>query len=284
MSLLSRLERKFSRHAVPGVILYVIAAQVALYVFGMVAAAQQLGNRNIHDTVALVPDLVLAGEAWRLVTFLVDPPYSGPLWAFFYWYLLYFFANTLEAHWGSFRLNLYLMVGWAATVLVAMLVPALRSAPITNTYLYSSLFLAFAMLYPDFELYIFFILPVKVKWLALLMWLGIGYSVFVGGWPMFWIAAATGADFLLFLGGVIWQRGRHWLRGRRFQHAVRKGQTARSQLYHECRVCGLTSEQAPRTQFRYCSRCEGDCCYCPEHVDTHEHVTSTPHEKSSLRA
>jgi hypothetical protein len=283
MSLLTRLERRFGRHAVPGVILYVIAVQVALYVLNLVAA-NQLGNRDIHDTVALVPDLVLAGEVWRLVTFLVDPPRSDILWAFFYWYLLYFFANTLETHWGSFRLNLYLLAGWAATVLAAMLVPELRSVPATNGYLYTSIFLAFAMLYPDFELYVFFILPVKVKWLALLAWLGMAYMVYVGGWPAFWIAAATVADFLLFLGAVVWQRARHWWRGRRFHQSVRKGQVAKSMLVHECRVCGITSEQAPRTQFRYCSRCEGECCYCPEHVDNHEHVTGAPREEPSLRA
>jgi hypothetical protein len=284
MSILRKLERRFGRHAMPGVIVYVIAVQVALYVLSLLAQGGLLGNRNIFENVILIPAMVRAGEWWRLVVFPFAPPMIGPLWAFFYWYLLYFFATTLELHWGSFRLNLYLLVGWLSTVLVALLVPALIMTPVTNGYLYSSVFLAFALLYPDYELYILFVLPVKVKWLALLAWLVMGYSVIEGGWPAFWMAAPTAGTFLLFLGSDVWQFVRQRWRSEKFRQRVRAGQSARTRLYHECRVCGLTSEEAPRTAFRYCSKCAGEHCYCPEHLESHEHVVENSPSEVKTRS
>jgi hypothetical protein len=276
MSLLDRLEKQFGPRAIAGVITSIIAIQVALYLLNLLQLDLRLANQSIRELVGLVPARVLDGELWRLVSFLFEPPETHPIWAFFYWYLLYFFANTLEQHWGPFRLNLYIFIGWLATVLVAMLVPALRDEPVTNAYLYTSLFLAFAQLYPDFELYIFFVLPVKVKWLALIIWIGFGLSVSNGGWPAFWVAAGTVADFLLFFGAQIANRARHWWRGRRFKERMRSGQSARAAFFHECRVCGLTSKMAPRVQFRYCSQCAGQACYCPEHLRTHDHVVGEP--------
>jgi hypothetical protein len=282
MSFIARLEAKLGRHAVPGLVTYLIAIQVAVYVMSFLGLDQQLVGQSILDLVWLRPERVRAGEAWRVVTFLFQPPLTNPIFAFFYWYLLNFFANTLEQHWGAFRLNLYLLVGWAATVLVALAVPNIPWPMITNAYLYTSLFLAFAHLYPEFELRLYFFLPVKVKWLALVTWIFLGYSVWHGGWPAFWIAAATVADFLLFLGGSVWQQLRHWWRGRRFQHGVQSGRAAAARSFHECRVCGLTSNMSPRTQFRYCSQCEGECCYCPEHIHEHEHVGSARSERSAV--
>jgi hypothetical protein len=273
MKLLARLERKFGRNAMPGLIIYLIAVQVALFVLNVLGFDQQFANGNIRELVALIPDRVKAGEVWRLVTFLFEPP-APSIWVFFYWYLLYFFANTLEHHWGAFRLNLYFLVGWAITVLAALLAPGMGGATFTNTYLYTSVFLAFAMLYPDFELYIFFVLPVKVKWLALLTWLTIAWSVYRFHWPAFWASSAVVIDFLIFLGVDVWQWARHWWRGQRFRHQIRSGQAAQAKFFHECRVCGLTSHMAPRAAFRYCSKCDGQCCYCPEHLESHEHVVS----------
>ncbi|MEX2317364.1 MAG: hypothetical protein WD669_09450, partial [Pirellulales bacterium] len=260
--------------ALPGLIMYLIAVQVALFVLNIFGFDQQFANGDIHQLVALIPDRVKAGEVWRLVSFVFEPPGPNPLWAFFYWYLLYFFANTLEHHWGPFRLNLYLLVGWAITVLVAILAPGWGDVPLTNEYLYTSVFLAFALLYPDYELYIFFVLPVKVKWLAWLTWFVFAWSIRTGGWPAFWAVTATVANFLLFMGNDVWIRARHWWRGQRFHHRVRASQAAQATFFHECRVCGLTSHMAPRAQFRYCSKCDGQCCYCPEHLETHEHVVS----------
>ena len=113
--------------------------------------------------IALVPTKVLHGEVWRLVTFLCEPPTNNLVFAFFFWYLFFLMGTALESTWGVFRYNVYLLVGWAATVAVSFIQP---EAPASAGFLQGSVFLAFAYLYPNFQLLLFFILPVKVKWLA----------------------------------------------------------------------------------------------------------------------
>ena len=98
-----------------------------------------------------------------MLTFVGEPPTTNLLFAFFFWYLFYLMGTVLESTWGAFRYNVYLLVGWAATVAVAFLQP---NAPASISFLQASVFLAFAYLYPDFQILLFFILPVKVKWLA----------------------------------------------------------------------------------------------------------------------
>jgi hypothetical protein len=146
MSLLDRLERRFGRHSVPGLVTYLIAVQVAVFVINALGFDWQFAKQDVLEVIWLLPDRVRAGEVWRVVTFLFQPPFVHPIWLFFYWYFLHFMSNVLEQHWGPFRLNLYLIVGWLSTVLVAMFVPNLPQWSVTNAYLYSSLFLAFAHL------------------------------------------------------------------------------------------------------------------------------------------
>jgi hypothetical protein len=58
------------------------------------------------------------------------------------------------------------------------------------------------------------------------------------------------------------------------RHMQRHAQSLRQpqRIVHQCRVCGLTSDNAPQMQFRYCSKCDGDACYCSAHLRDHEHV------------
>ena len=148
MAILDRLERRFGRWAVANVTIFLIAGQVAVYV---VEKLRPGGLPNL----ALVPNLVLQGEVWRLFTFILEPPLTNPFWAFFFWYVFFFMGSTLEQSWGTFRYNVYLLIGWIATVGASFLVP---DAPASVEFLQGSVFLAFAWLYPDFTFYLFFIL------------------------------------------------------------------------------------------------------------------------------
>jgi hypothetical protein len=270
MSLLSRLESKFGRFAIPNLTLILIFGQVLLYV------AQQLGagqaGAGVLDGIRFYPGKVLEGEYWRIVTFLFDPPATNLIFAFFFWYLFYLMGTTLEVDWGVFRYNLFLAVGYLASVALAFglyLTVEGADLPASSGFLYGTVFLAFARLYPDFVMYIFFILPVKIRWLALLQW--IGYTLgFVLGPPMVKaMVFASVANYLLFFGRDIWQDMRQGHRRMKFQaKALRSPQ----RMVHKCRVCGLTSDTSPHTQFRYCSKCDDDCCYCPEHLQNHQHV------------
>lgn len=269
MTILSRMERKFGRFAIPHVTLGLIVCQVLAYAF--IFAPRLVQNQEPFDErLFLIPRLVLDGELWRLATFLVVPPFTNFFFAFFFWYLFYLMGTSLERHWGAFRYNVYLLIGYVATVSVSFLTP---DSSASNGYLQASVFLAFAFLYPEFELYIFFLLPVKIKWLALLTWIGYGLTVALGDWSSRLLVLASVANFLLFFGSDILERiriGRRRMAVQAANFAVRE-----KPYFHRCLTCGTTDRTHPNMEFRYCSKCAGNCCYCMEHLKDHEHVAAS---------
>jgi len=270
MALLNRFERLFGRFAIPNLSLYLIGGQVMFFGFSL------LGGFDL-GRILLVPGLVLQGEVWRLFSFVLVPPVSGSLTltsALFLaisWYFFYMISQALENYWGAFRFNLFFLTGWFLTVAVSFLTPELRTS---YEFFAVSVFLAFALLNPDFELYLFFILPVKIKWFALVMWIGLGYAFVVGTWNVRLAVLASIGNFLLFFAGEITQRVKT---GRRnMQQQVRR--TAMREVSeeprHRCVVCGKTDRTHPQIDFRYCSQCVGEECYCSEHIRDHVHTTT----------
>jgi hypothetical protein len=251
MGFLNRLERTFGRFAIPNISLYLVMGQVLFW------AVSFLGFFNL-ERIALVPVAVLHGEAWRLFTFLLLPPNAHPVFIAFAWYMFYMMGSALEQHWGVFRYNFFLFVGWLLTVLVAFLFPGSYA---TNLFLAGSVFLAFAFLNPDFELLLFFILPVKIKWLALLQWILYGYSFLKGPWPIRLAVLASIGNFLMFFTGEIIQRMKS---GRRRMEYQAKQAVAREndEPRHRCVVCGKNDRTHPMEDFRYG---DDDRCYCSEH-------------------
>jgi hypothetical protein len=271
MSLLSRLERALGRLAIPDLALYFVLGQAAVLGFAL------LGGFDV-ERIALQPNAVLAGQVWRLVTFLFVPPVAalsmtGAIFLAFGWYLFYLMGGALEQHWGVFRFNAFICLGWLLTVGVSFVTPA---AYATNGFIAATVFLAFAYLNPDFVMYIFFILPVKIKWLALLQWLGYAYLVAVGNLSLRLMVLASVGNFLCFFSRDIVlsiKTGRRRMAWQAQQFAATNSERA---VRHTCRVCGKTDVSHPQLDFRYCSKCAGDECYCPEHIGNHEHVTTAP--------
>jgi hypothetical protein len=259
MSLLDRLQRRFGRFAVPHVTEGLIACQVLTYFLC-------LSKPEYCEAIALVPRRVLDGEVWRLVTFACQPPLTNPVFAFFFWYLFFLMGTVLENTWGTFRYNVYLFVGWLATVAAAFLQ---LDAPASIAFLQGSVFLAFAYLYPNFELLLFFILPVKVKWLALLQWIGYFYVMLFGDATAQALAMASVCNFLLFFWREIVAR----MRSGRWRMVQQANQIrAASAPRHTCAICGVTNLTDPTMGFRYCSKCAGTPCYCERHLPEHAHV------------
>ncbi len=260
MKLLDKLQRRFGRFAVPHVTEGLIACQVLTYILC-------LSKPGYLEAISLVPRRVLEGQGWRLITFIFEPPTSNPLWAFFFWYLFFLMGTVLEHTWGAFRYNVFLLVGWLATVAASFLVP---DAPASIKFLQGSVFLAFAYLYPDFQLLLFFILPVKVKWLALLQWIGYFLVLLFGPAIAQILATASICNFLLFFWHDIFLRMRSG-RWRMAQQAkqIRAARTPR----HTCAMCGVNNLTDPKMGFRYCSKCAGTQCYCETHLQAHAHVT-----------
>jgi len=269
MSLLNRLERWLGRFAVSNLSLWLVGGQVVFLALAM------FGNFDL-GRVALLPAAVVAGEVWRVVTFLFLPPVSvlsltGAVFLAFGWYMFYLMGSALEQYWGEFRFNLFIGAGWFLTVVASFLFPRAYS---TNLFLAGSVFLAFAYLNPDFELLIFFILPVKIKWLALIQWLGYAYVLAVGTWADRTLVLASVGNFLLFFAKDMVQS----IRSGRRRMAYRAQQFGASgeeeEPRHRCRVCGRTELTNPELDFRYCSKCADEDCYCSEHLAHHVHTTA----------
>ncbi|HUL53248.1 MAG TPA: hypothetical protein VLT83_07560 [Opitutaceae bacterium] len=267
MSLLTKLERLLGRFAIPNLAVYLVAGQIIFWGLALMTGF------NL-ERIALLPVAVLAGEPWRLVTFLFLPPSVSSsavsmVFMAFGWYLFYLMSVALEGFWGTFRYDAFLGIGWLLTVAVAFLTP---QAYASNLFLAGSVFLAFAYLNPDFTLMIFFILPVKIKWLALLQWLGYAYLVIVGSWSARLLVLAATGNFLLFFTRDIVERIRTGRRRMAHQARVFAARADEGAARHRCRICGKTDLSHPQLDFRYCSKCVGNQCYCPEHIFSHEHV------------
>jgi hypothetical protein len=271
MSWWSKLERRLEPFAISNLTLYVVIAQAFVYLTAMLAL---LDPRKL----ILLPAAVMHGEVWRVFTFVAMPPNTH--WVFFAFalYFLYLTGNALEQHLGVLRYNLFLLLAYVLTVATAFVTPLV---PATNVYIAGIIFLGFAFLNPTFTIYLFMILPVQVRWLALFVWVSYGYAFVVGGLPTRLAIGASLASFLLFFGSSIRQRLQTGALQQR-QQVQRAKLRVEEGPRHRCFVCGKNSDTHPDLDFRYCSKCVGDQCYCPEHIRNHEHVlteTETPVRK-----
>jgi len=257
MTFLNDLERKYGRYAIPNVTTAIVIGQALLYLFSY------SGQLDITRAL-LIPRLVIAGEWWRLLTFPFVPPSAGLFFIFFALYAFYLMGSALEGKWGAFRYNVFLLTGYAFTVVVAFFFPY-RAA--SNIFVGGSVFLAFAALYPDFQFYIFFILPVKVKWLALIAWIGYGLSFLSGDWATRLLITASIGNFLLFFGGDIRWKMRT---GKKKMEEQARSLTGTREAFHRCTACAKTDITHPDMEFRYCPDC-GGLGYCMDHIDDHQH-------------
>lgn len=254
-----RLERRLAPYAIPnlGGILAVLQAAT----WCMLLAKPQWAERLMMNGV-----LVLQGEYYRLLTFLAVP-HTLDLLSLLGIYFFYFMATALEANWGTVKLNLYLLLSWLSTVLVSFVF----SGYSTSFYLDQSLFLAFAWMFPEFVIYLFFIIPIKVKYLALLYWAGFLSVMVYGDWLMRGMMLAKFGNFLIFFGADV--LGRMRAGRRRMEHEFVRLRNERTP-FHRCAECGVTDKDNPKLEFRFCSKCQGDLEYCEEHLRTHDHRTA----------
>jgi hypothetical protein len=259
MKLLNRLERKFGDFAIPNLTIYLIALQAFTWV--LLQAHPELFLKLV-----LTHDGLMKGEVWRLLTILLIPPASNLLFLAIALYFFFMIGTAMEAQWGTFRYNMYILIGYVATMLVALI----PGAVVTGFYLIESIFLAFAWLFPELPILLFFILPVKVKWLGLAAWIWYLYAFVTGGWATKAEVAAGTLNFLIFFHDDLWQ----WARTSRRKF---KGNMARAQAnepkppMHVCAECGVTDQSDRKMEFRYCPLCTGTPAYCINHIQNHQH-------------
>ena len=276
---LDKLERKFSRYAIPNLITNIIILYAAGFVLNLI-------NPTFYSQfLSLDAGKILQGQIWRIVTFIIQPPSDSLIFIVFVLYLYYMIGKQLEAAWGAFRFNLYFFSGMLFIVIGAILAFLLTGAvlPMDTWYLNLSLFFAFAALYPDIQLLLFFVIPIKIKWLAYLDVALLAYSMITsilsGNWAGCVVILCSLANVLVFF--LMTRKGKHnsFRQNRRrkeFKKAVSRGEAEYRNpngiTKHKCAICGRTEKDDPNLEFRFCSRCNGNYEYCQDHLFTHEHV------------
>lgn len=209
--------------------------------------------------------LVLQGEPWRLFTFMFVGPVAPSIFAIFYFFLLHLMGRYLELAWGTVRFCTFVYLGLFLQAIAAYFMPG--GGFVSGTYIYATIFLAFATLNPNFILQVMFILPVKVKYLAWLQGFGYAYAFATGDASTKVMVAASVGNYLLFFGESLYRRGTNFQRRRAWQaKVVDDSQKPR----HVCVVCGIDSNTNRNIDFRYCSKCAGTPAYCEEHLRNHE--------------
>lgn len=211
-----RLERKFGRYYIPRLMLVIIAGQGMVYLASQLNPAIQLLGRFSLDWAA-----VLRGEVWRLATFVFIPQTTSPLGLIISLYFYYLIGNTLENTWGGFCFNVYYLCGMFGAIAAAAI-----TGYGTGYYINLSLFFAFAAMYPDFQVLLFFILPIKMKYLAYVSGGLCVLDLLLGTWDMRAAIVFSLANFLLFFGGDFLRKVRQELRYRKMRRTWR-GQNRR---------------------------------------------------------
>lgn len=264
------LERWIRPVAMPYLAAVIAAAQVVAFIWVLATSPQQ--PMTVLEPMMLLPERVLAGEWWRLLTFLAVPFTLHPLWAILGWFCFVQISATLEQFWGTPRFNLFLLIGWVATVAAAFAAPAAAS---TNGFLMLSVFLAFATLAPESIIRVYLVIPVKAKWLALITWIILSCAFVIGTWGTRLAVLAMVANWSAFFLPLVIQRAKRGTT--RVLRAVGPGSAsavaggARTP-FHRCAVCGRTDITDPQLEFRYCGLCDGSPGYCMDHLHAHEHV------------
>lgn len=270
------VDRFLGRHpnfGIPNLMRYIVIGNAVLFLLSMMDRSGRLMNY-----LYFVPSLVLRGQIWRLVSFVFVPEAGSLITLVLLLYFEYFIGSTLERAWGSARFTAYYVCGMLLTVLygfIALLFGVnIRAGA---SYLGLSMFFVFATLWPDTQVLLFFIIPIKMKWLAIVE-------------AVFFIVNMVSArsllplvgilNYFLFCGDSLPELLAPLLRRVRPQ-AVRHRQTVRQNnrdsrtlpYTYKCAVCGRTDAEYPQLEFRYCSRCVGYHCFCSDHIGSHVHFT-----------
>ena len=280
MNFLNKMERKFGRYAIHNLTKYMILCYIIGYALQYM---QALFEVPLISYLYMSPYHIFhEGQIWRLVSWLLIPPGSDNI--FFVLIMLMFYyslGTTLERTWGAFRYNVYVLGGILCTIIGAFLLYFIKGdisvnyMPAFSTYYINlSIFLAFAMNYPDMEVLFMMIIPMKMKYLAYLDIAYLLYDMVKGDWGLRTVIIASLLNFIIyFLTTRNYRRisPKEIHRRQQFQKAVHPSM-AKGVTKHKCAVCGRTEKDGDDLEFRFCSKCNGNYEYCQDHLFTHQHI------------
>ncbi|MCR5426268.1 MAG: hypothetical protein K6E81_05530 [Lachnospiraceae bacterium] len=288
---MSKWERKLGKYAIPNLTLLLILGYAVGYVIMFLDR-----NQTFFNFLMLDPYKILHGQVWRLVTWLLIPPNESNLFfVLLMLYCCYSIGTLLERTWGTWKYNVFIWGGVGMTVvaafiglLVAFLMYGSDQLALVEQmnlvywrafgtyYINVSIYIGFAMTYPDSMVRLFFLIPVKMKWLGVLDVVYLGYLLVIG--DLFTKLAVVAALLNCLIFWLInFRRMRSPKQVIRYQQFKKKVQereeTARRNggALHKCCICGRTDKTNPELEFRFCSKCNGNYEYCAEHLFTHIH-------------
>ncbi len=273
-SWLDRFCRKHPRLGIPNLMNIIVIGTVLVYLLDM------FSKNAFSNLISFSVPAILNGQIWRLISFVFVPSDSSNLILlaislYFYWMI----GSTLEREWGSAKFTVFYFMGVILNALLGFL-----TGYATMTYVNLSMFFAFATLYPETRFLLFFIIPVKVKWLALIdavlfVWSIIQYLF--SGFPLLALIPVIAIlNYLLFFASDIarlFGRFKHktskqTINFKKAQKQAQKQARETKGYLHKCAVCGITDEMDTTMEFRYCSKCNGYYCYCMNHINNHIHI------------
>ncbi len=272
---------KHPRFGINNLMLVIVVGTAAVWLLGAMDSSFYFLSFLSFDAAA-----VLRGQVWRLVTFIFVPQSGGVISLLLFLYFYYFIGSTLEREWGAGRFTIYYLMGMLLTVIygfAAYFVDG-RSGGLSASYINLSMFFAFATLFPETRVLLFYFIPIKMKWLAIVDAAYFLYAIvsnFAAGYGMMSFLPLVGIlNYFLFCGDALFhgvmpagrqQRAKTY----NFKREVRKiNYEQKTRGYtRKCEVCGRTDTDYPDLEFRYCSRCQGVHCFCQDHINNHVHFT-----------
>lgn len=280
MNFLNKMERKFGRYAIHNLTKYMIIC----YIIGFgLEYLQALFDIHLISYLYLSPAHILqAGQVWRLVSWLLIPPGSDNILFVLIMLMFYYsLGTTLERTWGAFRYNVYVLGGIIFTIVGAFLLyffmgsTSIYYMPAFSTYYINlSIFLAFAMNYPDMQVLFMMIIPIRMKYLAYLDVAYLLYDMVKGDWGIRTVIIASLLNFIIYFLATRNYRSispQEIHRKQQFKKAVHP-KMANGVTKHKCAVCGRTEKDGDNLEFRFCSKCNGNYEYCQDHLFTHQHI------------
>ena len=276
MDLLTRLERKFGRYALSNLSLYIVITYAAGYILSLTSS-------GLLSYLTLEHYYILRGQVWRLVSWLLIPPGRLDIFTIITLFFYYSVGNTLERTWGAFRYNVYIFSGILMTIVGSFLLyflyggRVLMGAAFSTYYISMSIFLAFAATYPNMQVFLYGLIPLKVKWLGYLDGILLIVELIQGGWASRVVIICSLLNFIVFFlssGSMRRFRPGEIRRKQQFRKAVHRSQVRPDGTVtkHKCAICGRTEKDGDHLEFRFCSKCNGNYEYCQDHLFTHTHV------------
>lgn len=282
---MSKWEKKFGKYAVRNLSLVLILCYAVGYIIELI-------NSSFLGYLTLDPYAILHGQVWRIFTWIIVPPSSLDIFTIIMLLFYYNIGSSLENTWGVWRYNVYLVSGMFFTVVgsfvwlavqylvngglepaAASTLSSLGALYFSTYYINMSIFLAFAATFPNVQVLLMFVIPVKVKWLGILYGLVLVYDfIFTGNLA---VRIAIGTSLLNFVIFFVTSRGHIHMSPRQIKRRAEFRQDIRRNskiTRHKCAVCGRTEDDDPSLEFRFCSKCNGNYEYCQYHLFTHEHV------------